>query len=87
MKGNKAINYAHMKKYIYPVFLIFFILPSCEKADENGNKENSATGMIIDHNCIKLSSVPFEYISGAKQSLHIAYSHTSHGSQVTSGMT
>jgi hypothetical protein len=34
--------------------------------------------MIIDHNCTKLSSIPAEYVTAAKQELHIAYGHTSH---------
>jgi hypothetical protein len=43
--------------------------------------------MIIDHLCTKLNDIPSEWISSAKQNLHIAYGHTSHGSQITDGMT
>jgi hypothetical protein len=43
--------------------------------------------VIIDHSSTALSLIPSEWISIAKQELHIAYSHTSHGSQLTSGMT
>ena len=43
--------------------------------------------IIIDHNCITLESVPNEFITGAKQNLKIAYGHTSHGSQISSGMS
>jgi hypothetical protein len=42
--------------------------------------------MIIDHNCTDLSSIPAQQITNAKSTLHIAYGHTSHGSQLTSGM-
>ena len=42
---------------------------------------------VIDHTCIDLSSIPSEWITAAKTDLHIAYGHTSHGSQVTDGMT
>jgi hypothetical protein len=44
-------------------------------------------GSIIDHLCTNLNSVPVQYISAAKADLHIAYGHTSHGSQLTSGMS
>lgn len=47
-----------------------------------------ATGsMIIDHRHTKLADVPLEWISAAKSNLHIAYGHTSHGSQIITGMT
>ena len=44
-------------------------------------------GFIIDHNCTKLDSIPESAINLAKQNLHIAYGHTSHGSQLITGMT
>ena len=42
--------------------------------------------IIIDHNCTKLSDIPQQWIEKAKKDLHIAYGHTSHGSQLTTGM-
>ncbi len=42
--------------------------------------------IIIDHNCTKIDSIPKSAINKAKQSLHIVYGHTSHGSQLISGM-
>ncbi len=42
--------------------------------------------IIIDHNCIDLSEIPIEWIESAKAKLFIGYGHTSHGSQLTSGM-
>ncbi len=42
--------------------------------------------IIIDHNCAKLDSIPESAILQAKSDLHIAYWHTSHGSQLTEGM-
>ncbi|MEN6310142.1 MAG: PKD domain-containing protein, partial [Acidobacteriota bacterium] len=47
----------------------------------------SASAIIINHSTISLADIPSEWISAAKQSLHIAYGHTSHGSQLTTGMT
>lgn len=42
--------------------------------------------IIIDHNCTGLQEIPANWIDSAKNELHIAYGHTSHGSQLTSGM-
>lgn len=43
--------------------------------------------IIIDHNCTSLAGIPASYISRAKSTLHIAYEHSSHGSQLIDGMT
>jgi hypothetical protein len=43
-------------------------------------------GLIIDHNCTSLDYIPVEWINTARQNLHIAYQHTSHGSQLIDGM-
>ena len=45
-----------------------------------------AAGPIIDHNCTDLSLIPAQWIEQAKNDLHIAYQHTSHGSQLITGM-
>ena len=42
--------------------------------------------IIIDHTCTDITKIPESAILQAKESLHIAYGHTSHGSQITSGM-
>ena len=42
--------------------------------------------LIVDHNCAKLNIIPVEWIDSAKAKLHIAYQHTSHGSQLITGM-
>ena len=59
--------------------------------DNNGDDTDSdplGTGaIIIDHTSTDLSFVPLEWIEEAKDILHIAYGHTSHGSQITTGMT
>ena len=41
---------------------------------------------LIDHTCTDLSSVPETWIASAAAGLHIAYNHTSHGSQIIAGM-
>ena len=47
----------------------------------------SSQPIIIDHTCAKLAPIPESAILQARDSLHIAYGHTSHGSQLTRGMT
>jgi len=46
-----------------------------------------AEDVIVNHSCADLSRIPGKWIEKAKRDLHIAYGHTSHGSQLTSGMT
>lgn len=45
-----------------------------------------AQAIIIDHSCTGLSLVPIEWVNQAKEDLKIWYGHTSHGSQITSGI-
>ncbi|MBN1789447.1 MAG: Ig-like domain-containing protein, partial [Bacteroidales bacterium] len=47
----------------------------------------SQSSIIIDHNCTNLDEIPSAAIDIARQNLHIAYGHTSHGSQIISGMS
>jgi len=45
-----------------------------------------AQAIIIDHTCCGLSEVPTSQVDIAKSNLRIAYEHTSHGSQIPTGM-
>jgi len=68
--------------------LIVILISGCNKTEDPGLKPESVPkDLIIDHRCTKLSSIPSEWITKAKQNLHIAYGHTSHGSQLIDGMT
>ncbi len=80
-------------KYLF-VFLLTasLFITACVKIESNdtdGTTILNATpaNLTIDHTCTKLSSLPSVWITSAKANLHIAYSHTSHGSQLTDGMT
>ncbi len=42
--------------------------------------------IIVDHNCTKPEQIPQDYLQQARTYLHIAYGHTSHGSQLITGM-
>ena len=64
------------------------LLSGCAKTEDPGiNQGPVQETIIIDHLSTKLNVIPSEWIIKAKQDLHIAYSHTSHGSQITDGMT
>lgn len=49
--------------------------------------DNTGQATTINHNATDLSQIPAAWITTAKQNLHIAYGHTSHGSQLIDGMT
>ena len=46
----------------------------------------SAQGVVVGHECTNLSKIPEKWIDKARADLHIAYGHTSHGSQLVTGM-
>lgn len=43
--------------------------------------------LIIDHTCTDINEIPLARILDAKELLHIAYGRTSHGGQLTTGMS
>jgi hypothetical protein len=63
------------------IFLLFFI--SCKTSTEPTAKEES---VILNHTKATLSLLTSSDIENAKSKLHIAYGHTSHGSQLITGM-
>jgi len=66
-----------MKRPGYLVFVIVALL-CCSQC-------HAAT--IADHTRIDIAAIPQSAIEQAKATLHIAYGHTSHGSQITTGMS
>jgi hypothetical protein len=42
--------------------------------------------IMVDHHCVQIAQIPQAAILAARQNLHIAYGHTSHGSQLITGM-
>lgn len=42
--------------------------------------------IIIDHKCTKIGAIPTYWIEQAKANLRVSYGHTSHGSQLVTGM-
>ena len=48
---------------------------------------SAASPIIVDHSSTDITAIPLSAIDAARADLHIAYGHTSHGSQLTSGMS
>ena len=71
---------------IFLYLVTLFLISGCSKDDEPA-PQTGKEFIIADHTSIKLTSIPSQWISEAKQKLHIAYSHTSHGSQIIDGMS
>jgi len=67
------------------IIAVVLLMASCSKDDLP--EPVSGDSIIIDHTCTKLAQVPSEWVNAAKSDLHIAYGHTSHGSQLTEGMS
>ena len=65
------------------VIIAFSFFNGCKTNMEPANKYVSK---IADHSSADLSDLSTEQIENAKSKLHIAYGHTSHGSQITTGM-
>ncbi len=62
-----------------------------DEENTNENTDNTTipthtNAIIIDHNSTNISEIPTTYIEKAKNTFKIAYGHTSHGSQLTTGM-
>ncbi len=66
------------------ILCILSLVSGCSKDD---NDRVNAESIIIDHSSVKLATIPEEWVTAAKDELHIAYSHSSHGSQLTDGMS
>ncbi len=68
------------------------LFASCGSDDSSGPAPDDGDlpvggAIIADHSCTDVSAIPEAAIENAKATLHIAYGHTSHGSQIVTGMT
>jgi hypothetical protein len=68
------------------------LFASCGSDDSSGPAPDDddppdAGAIVVDHACADISAIPQNAIEAAKSSLHVAYGHTSHGSQLVTGMT
>jgi hypothetical protein len=73
------------------VTTIFMVLFNSHQLNSKDNKINTIStknnnAIIIDHKCTRINDIPISAINNAKSILHILYSHTSHGKQISEGM-
>ena len=80
--GGICLNRLHKARFFLFVVLAVALCMVCSPA-----AAVAGGPIIIDHTSTHLNEVPLNAIENAKSTLHIAYGHTSHGSQVTTGMT
>ena len=79
-----------MLKQIFIITLTIsfcFMLPRSSMTSASPNADGEA--IIADHSIVRMvmdNLIPEEDIANARNNLHIAYEHTSHGSQITTGM-
>jgi hypothetical protein len=64
---------------------LMLVFAGCAAKDDDGFIPRTEA-VIVNHASLGLSAIPSAAIDQAKQRLHIAYGHTSHGSQLTTGM-
>jgi len=77
MLVNKKEEYFMKRMFKYSAILLFLLLsPQLARPQST----------IANHLCTGITKIPIQWIDSAKANLHIAYGHTSHGSQVTDGM-
>jgi hypothetical protein len=72
--------------FIFSIITWSTVFESCSKSNEEG-KPLPKADFTINHENTKLASIPEQFIVAAKKDLHIVYGHTSHGSQLITGMT
>ena len=84
-----------MERLLCLIFAFGFcvvMFASCGSEDTNGpGGDDTHTDLpgeiIVDHTCRDIDAIPESAIVDAKENLVIAYGHTSHGSQLVTGMT
>lgn len=77
-----------LKKYslIIVMIIMFGGMNMMQQGVHAKNSGSKGQSTIMDHRFTDVSSIPEEWVLAARNGLHIAYQHTSHGSQIISGM-
>jgi len=89
--GKKKKNYyISFKAFLFLLLsLPLMLFPGCSLSRQVGTIEtfaNRTEALIIDHTCTNVAQIPEQWINKAKAKFGISYGHTSHGSQIVSGM-
>lgn len=83
------MRYGHMSPALRTaVVLLAAVWCSCKDSSTDATHGTLSSELIVaDHQTTQLASIPESSIRKAKRELRIAYGHTSHGSQLVTGMT
>lgn len=67
---------------------VLMVFSTCSGSDPTGPGGGGSSGFagLIDHNCTGLYDIPDEWITDVKDNIRLHYAHTSHGSQLTTGL-
>jgi hypothetical protein len=77
-----------MLKPLPVLSILLVVLSGCEEEDQGGPVDVSG-GTVASYQVAReevLRSIPEEYIHEARNTLHVAYQHTSHGTHVSKGL-
>ena len=74
------------------IFAVMFLTPSIAATGGTPINQDFVTsswsgGLVIDHTTMDLNLIPSEYIEDAQDNVKIHYAHTSHGGQITEGLS
>lgn len=78
-----------MRRNNISVLIFFCLLSLCLiacKENATGPSSQGSLSFTINHKTADIDRIPTQWIDSAKHSLRIAYGHTSHGSQLITGM-
>ena len=83
------MRYGHMSPALHTaVVLLAAVWCSCKDSSTDATHGTLSSELIVaDHQTTQLASIPESSIRNAKRELRIAYGHTSHGSQLVTGMS
>ena len=78
-----------MKTELIIFLCLNFLFCSCDDNTQEYDQPiiKNEQSIIINHECVDIYKIPKSAINTAKEQLHIAYGHTSHGSQLITGMS
>ena len=74
---------------IFPCRLLLALIVACSSISvlaEDRAVSSRKEALVIDHTCTDLPKIPERWIQQARKQFRVLYGHTSHGSQITSGM-
>ncbi len=80
--------------YVSTVLLLLLLsaVPILPDASQTGPQDGAtfaqwSGGLVIDHTCIDLNAIPGEWINTTQDDVRVHYAHTSHGGQITTGLS